>query len=457
MSAYDYDLFVIGAGSGGVRAARTAAAYGARVAIAEEYRVGGTCVIRGCVPKKLMVYASQLGEAIEDAAGFGWSVGERRFDWATLIANKDREIDRLNSLYVRLLEQSGVDLFLSRAVLDDPHTVRLVRQGRKVITKTILLATGARVSTPDFPGAEYVISSNEAFHLPHLPESVAIIGAGYIAVEFAGIFCGVGARATLIYRGEQILRGFDRDLRDGLADEMRRKGIDIRVETQVARIDKSGDGYDLTFEDGDRLRVGLVMGATGRIPNSAGLGLEEAGVTLGPNGAVEVDDYSRTSVPNIYAVGDVTNRLNLTPAAIHEAMRFVATVYGGKPTPVDYKLVPTAVFSQPELATVGMTEDDARAQGVEIDIYKTRFRPMKHMLSGRDERMLMKLVVDARDGVVLGCHILGADAAEMVQLLAIPLRMKATKSDFDAVMALHPTAAEELVTMREKWRAPPAA
>lgn len=452
MSAFDYDLFVIGAGSGGVRAARMAAAHGARVAIAEEYRVGGTCVIRGCVPKKLLVYASQLGEAIDDAVGFGWSVGERRFDWETLIANKDREIDRLNGVYVRLLEQSGVALFQTRAILEDAHTVRLVRQDQRVTAKNILIATGARPSTPQFPGAEYLISSNEAFHLPHLPASAAIIGAGYIAVEFAGIFNGLGARTTLIYRGDQILRGFDRDLRDGLAEEMRQKGIDIRVETEIARLEKTDDGYELTFKDGDRLQAGLVMAATGRTPNSAGLGLAEAGVALGPKGAVEVDEYSRTSVPNIYAVGDVTDRMALTPVAIHEAMRFVSTVYGGQPTPVDYRLVPTAVFSQPELGTVGLTEEEARAQYPEVDIYKTRFRPMKHTLSGRQERMLMKLVVNARDGVVLGCHILGVDAAEMAQLMAVSLRMRATKSDLDATMALHPTAAEELVTMREKWR-----
>jgi glutathione reductase (NADPH) len=454
MSTYDYDLFVIGAGSGGARAARMAAAHGVKVAIAEEYRVGGTCVIRGCVPKKLMHYAGRLGEAIEDAAGFGWSVRERHFDWATLIANKDREIDRLNGVYVRLLDKAGVTLFLSRAALEGPHALRLPGENRTVTAKTILVATGGRPTAPEFPGAGHLISSNEAFHLPRLPESAAIIGAGYIAIEFAAIFNSLGVRTTVIYRGSQILRGFDRDLRDGLAEEMRKKGVDIRVDSNVERIDKAGDQYELILKDGDRLQAGLAMAATGRAPNSAGLGLEEAGVALGPRGAVIVDEYSRTCVPNIYAVGDVTDRANLTPVAIDEAMRFVATVYGGRPTPVDYEFVPTAVFSQPELGTVGMTEEAAREQGFEVDLYKARFRPMKHSLSGRDERMLMKLVVDARTDRVLGCHILGPDAAEMVQLLAIPLRMGATKSDLDATMALHPTAAEELVTMREKWRPP---
>lgn len=454
MSAYDYDLFVIGAGSGGARAARMAASHGARVAIAEEYRVGGTCVVRGCVPKKLLYYAGGLGEAIGEAAGYGWSVAEKRFDWPTLIANKDREIDRLNGVYVRLLEQAGVTLFLGRATLDGPHAVRIAGEDRTMTARRILVATGARPVFPEFPGAEHLISSNEAFHLPRLPDSAVIIGAGYIAVEFAGIFNSLGVRTTIIHRGNQILRGFDHDLRDGLAEEMRKKGVDIRIEASVERVDKSGDHYELTLKDGDCLRAGLVMAATGRAPNSAGLGLEEAGVELGARGAVVVDDYSQTSVSGIYAVGDVTDRVNLTPVAIDEAMRFVATVYGGKPTPVDYDFIPTAVFSQPELGVVGMTEEDARSRGFDIDIYKARFRPMKHSLSGRDERTLMKLVVDGRTDKVLGCHILGADAAEMAQLLAIPLRMGARKSDLDATMALHPTAAEELVTLREKWRPP---
>lgn len=452
MSAYDYDLFVIGAGSGGARAARMAAAHGARVAIAEDYRVGGTCVVRGCVPKKLFYYAGGLGEAIDDAAGYGWSVSDKRFDWATLIANKDREIDRLNGVYARLLDQAGVALFLGRATLDGPHAIRIAGRDRPVTAERVLLATGARPVFPELVGAEHLISSNEAFHLPQLPASVVIIGAGYIAVEFAGIFNSLGVRTTLVHRGSQILRGFDHDLRDGLAEEMRKKGVDIRVESSVERIDKTGDQFQLTLKDGDRLEAGLVMAATGRAPNSLGLGLEEAGVTLGARGAVVVDSYSRTSVGNIYAVGDVTDRVNLTPVAIDEAMKFVATVYGGKPTPVDYDFIPTAVFSRPELGAVGLTEEEARSKGAGVDIYKARFRPMKHSLSGRDERTLMKIVVDASTDRVLGCHILGADAAEMAQLLAIPLRMGATKADLDATMALHPTAAEELVTMREKWR-----
>lgn len=454
MSAYDYDLFVIGAGSGGVRAARLSAALGKRVGIAEEYRVGGTCVIRGCVPKKLLVYASQLGEAIEDAAGFGWSVEGRRFDWSTLIANKDREIDRLNGIYIRNLERAGAQLYMSRAELEDEHTIRLVNGNRTVTADKVLIATGARPFVPDFPGKEYAITSNEAFHLPELPRRIVIVGAGYIAIEFAGIFNGLGAEVKMLYRGDQILRGFDEDIRDTLAEEMRKKGIDIRVETDVARIDKTHGGYVLTCKDGARIETDLVMYATGRVPNTIGLGLKKLGVECGWNGYVVVDEYSRSNIGNIYAVGDVTHRVNLTPVAIHEATCFVETVFKNNPTPVDHTFIPTAVFSQPEVGTIGITEAEAREKYRQVDIYKSHFRPMKHTLSGRDEMMLMKLVVDGESDLVLGVHIVGPDAAEMVQLLAVAMRMNVTKADLDATMALHPSAAEELVTMREKWVPP---
>ena len=450
---FDYDLFVIGAGSGGVRAARIAARHGAKVAVAEEYRVGGTCVIRGCVPKKLLVYASKFAEEFEDAVGFGWTSAKVSFDWAKLIANKDKEIDRLNKAYVRNLESAGAELILERAELADGNTIRLA-SGRKVTAKTILVATGGAPFLPrHLPGHELAISSNEAFHLEKLPSRIVIVGGGYIAVEFAGIFQGLGVETILIYRGEQILRGFDDDLRNHLATEMQKKGVEIRTQADVAKIERSGTGVRVTLNDGAAFGAGQIMFATGRLPNVVNLGLEKAGVELTPHYAVKVDEYSRSSVDNIYAVGDVTNRLNLTPVAIREGHAFADTVFGGKDVKVDHAMVPTAVFSQPEIGTVGLTETEARKHHKAIDIYKTSFKPMKHTLSGRDERMLMKLVVDAECGRVLGCHICGPDAGEMAQLLGIAVRAGATKADFDATMAVHPTAAEELVTMREKWSA----
>jgi len=449
---YDYDLFVIGAGSGGVRASRMAAQYGAKVAVAEEYRVGGTCVIRGCVPKKLFVYASRFAEEFEDAAGFGWRVPTQpEFDWPTLRDNKDTEIDRLNGIYIRNLENSGVDIFAERAELEDAHTVVLKSNGRKVTARTILIATGAAPFVPGIPGAELAITSNEAFHLDALPDRIAIVGGGYIAIEFAGIFNGLGVDVSLLYRGEQILRGFDDDLRWGLAEEMRKKGIDVRTECDVEAIERQGNGVRLTLPDGKPLEAGLVMYATGRNPLTAGLGLENAGVDLDKNGAVKVNPYSKSSVDHIYAVGDVTDRVALTPVAIREGAAFAETVFNANPIAVDHATIPTAVFSQPELGTVGLTETEARAAHAEIEIYKSEFRPMKHTLSGRDEKMRMKLVVDATSQRVLGCHIMGPDAGEMAQVLGIAVKMGATKSDFDQTMAVHPTAAEELVTMREKW------
>ena len=451
MTKFDYDLFVIGAGSGGVRAARIAAQHGARVAVAEEYRVGGTCVIRGCVPKKLFVYASHYAEAFEDAVGFGWTTEKVSFDWATLVANKDKEIDRLNKAYIRNLEGAGAELIMARASFVDKHTV-VLSDGRQVTAKYVLIATGATPFVPlHLPGRELAITSNEAFHLESLPARICIVGGGYIAVEFAGIFNSLGVETVLIYRGEKILRGFDEDLRDHLTAEMKKKGIEFRLGCDVARIERSGTGVRITCNDEAVFGSGQIMYATGRIPNVMGLELEKVGVELTPHYAVKVDDYSRSSVDNIYAVGDVTNRLNLTPVAIREGHAFADTVFGGRDIKVDHSNVPTAVFSQPEIGTVGMTEAQARAAAPQIDIYKTSFRPMLHTMTGRDERMLMKLVVDQGSDKVLGCHIVGPGAAEMAQLLGIAVKMGATKADFDATMALHPTAAEELVTMRQKW------
>jgi glutathione reductase (NADPH) len=455
MSQYDFDLFVIGGGSGGVRAARVAAQHGARVGIAEEYRFGGTCVIRGCVPKKLLVYASRFRDELDDAGGFGWSVGASRFDWPTLIANKDAEIARLEGIYRRNVEKAGAQVFQTRATLLDAHTVRLAADGRRVSAKTILIATGGYPAVPGVPGAEHAITSNEAFHLPSLPDSILIVGGGYIAVEFAGIFAGLGVRTTLVYRGPKILRGFDDDLRDGLTEAMAKRGIDVRVNAEVAAIGKVRSHYAVTLRDGSKVETGTVMFATGRAPNTRGLGLETAGVKLGAQGEVEVDRWSQSSVPSIYAVGDATNRVNLTPVAIREGHAFADTQFGNKPTAVDHELGSTAVFATPEIGTVGLPEDQARQRYPKLDVYKARFRPLKHTLSGRDEFMLMKLLVDGASDKVVGCHILGADAAEMVQVAAIALRMGARKADFDATMALHPTAAEELVTLRQKW-VPPA-
>ncbi|HLH90230.1 MAG TPA: glutathione-disulfide reductase [Xanthobacteraceae bacterium] len=444
----EVDLFVIGAGSGGVRAARIAAGYGAKVAVAEEYRVGGTCVIRGCVPKKLLVYASRFAHEFEDAAGFGWTVPEPSFDWATLIANKDKEIDRLERAYVSNLEKAGATILRTRAVIADPHTVRLA-DGETVRAGHILIATGGwpGLGAP-IPGREHAITSNEAFHLPTLPKRVLVQGGGYIAVEFACIFAGMGSAVTLVYRGANILRGFDDDVRGHLRAEMERRGIAIVTGETVAAIEPAGSAYSARLSGGKQIEADRVMFATGRMPNVRNLGLEAIGVKLADNGGIAVDAHSRSSVPHIYAVGDVTNRINLTPVAIREGHAFADTVFGKKPTAVDHVNVPTAVFSEPEIGCVGLTETEARERYPRVDIYKATFRPMKATLSGRDTRMLMKLVVDGASDRVLGCHIIGEGAAEMVQVAAIAVKMKATKADFDATVALHPTAAEELVTMR---------
>jgi len=457
MSEFDFDLFVIGAGSGGVRAARIAAGHGAKVAIAEEYRFGGTCVIRGCVPKKLFVYASRFAGEFDDAAGFGWTLGARSFDWSTLIANKDREIARLEAAYKNNLVRSGVEVFASRAELQDRHTILLKTDGRAITAKTILIATGGTANLDgDIEGIEHAITSNEAFHLTELPARVAVVGGGYIAVEFAGIFRGLGAETTLVYRGEKILRRFDDDLRDALTEEYGKKGIKVLTGKVFAKIEKTAGGFIGHFKGGGSIEADLIMFAIGRSPNTKGLGLQRAGVELGWNGHVVVNRQSRSSLDNIYAVGDVTDRVQLTPVAIREGHAFADSVFGGKLTTVTHDLIPTAVFSDPEIGTVGLPEHLARERYPRLDVYKSRFRPMKYTVSGRDEYMLMKLLVDGDSDKVVGCHIIGPDAAEIVQMAAVAMKLGASKADFDATMALHPSAGEELVTMREKWTPPPA-
>jgi glutathione reductase (NADPH) len=452
MAANDYDLFIIGAGSGGVRAARIAARHGARVAVAEEYRPGGTCVIRGCVPKKLLVYASRFADDFEDSIGFGWSTSEVSFDWATLIANKDREIARLEAVYKRTLEAAGVQLFASRAVLRDRHTAVLEVDGREVTARYFLIATGAMpVRSGAVAGVEHAITSNEAFNLSALPERIVIFGGGYIAVEFAGIFNGLGSATTLVYRGPEILRGFDDDLRRGVREAMTRRGVEVICGAALTAIEGKPGNLRTRLSTGETIETDQVMLAMGRRPNTHGLGLEAAGVDLDALGAVVVDRFSQSSIDNVFAVGDVTNRLNLTPVAIREGHAFADSVFGGKPTAVDHINVPTAVFSQPEIGTVGLTEARARELCRKVAIYKTSFRGMRNTLGGRDERMMMKLVVDGESGRVVGCHILGPEASEMAQILAIALRAGATKADFDATVAIHPTAAEELVTLAEPW------
>ena len=452
MAEFDVDLFVIGGGSGGVRAARIAAGHGARVMVAEEYRMGGTCVIRGCVPKKLFVIGSHIRDEIEDAAGFGWSIGQVSFDWPTLVANKDKEIARLEGIYTTNVEKAGGHIVKTRAVLEDAHTVRLAT-GEAVKAKYVLIATGGRPNHgPEIPGIEHVISSDEAFHLTELPKRIVIQGGGYIALEFACIFAGFGSDVTVVYRGENILRGFDEDVRVHVRAEMEKQGITILTGctiTEVEKVERKAEEFVTHLSNGSSIVSEKVMFAIGRHPNVARLGLQNAGVEINPkNGGIAVDAWSRTSTPNIYAIGDVTHRINLTPVAIREGHAFADTVFGKRPVQVDHTTIPTAVFSQPEVGTVGLTEGEARAQFSHVDIYKTAFRPIKSTMSGRDTRILMKLVVDGSTDRVVGCHIVGDTAAEIVQAVAIAVKMKATKADFDATFALHPTAAEELVTMR---------
>jgi glutathione reductase (NADPH) len=452
MPRYDFDMFTIGAGSGGVASSRRAGGYGARVAVCEESRVGGTCVIRGCVPKKLLVYGAQFADAFADAAGFGWTVPEPEFDWAALIEAKDREIERLSQIYRNMLKNSGVELIEGRGVLVDPHTVAI--NGRHYTADKILIAAGSHPTVPDIPGIEHVISSNEALDLATLPRRIVIVGGGYIAVEFAGIFNGFGAEVVELIRREELLYGFDDDIRVALAQEMRGRGVEIHGRTQVARIEKRQHGYSVYTTTGQEFSADVVMYATGRNPNTKELGLAEIGVEITRNGAVVVDEWSRSNVPNIYAVGDVTDRINLTPVAIAEGRAVAETLFNDNPIKMDHANVPSAVFSQPPIGAVGLTEDEARRQYGEVDIYLARFKPMKNTLSGREERTLMKLVVDAHSQRVLGCHMLGPDAPEILQGLAIAVKCGVSKRMFDETVGIHPSAAEEFVTMREKFVRP---
>jgi glutathione reductase (NADPH) len=447
MAEFDYDLFVIGGGSGGVRAARVAAQSGARVGVAEEFRFGGTCVIRGCVPKKLLVYASGFSTAFEDARGFGWDVGPARFDWQALIDRKDAEIARLESIYSRNLDAAGCELHRCRAVVAGPHEVRLAENDRVVRARHILIATGGTPVVPDVPGAHHAVTSNEIFDLPRFPERIVIVGAGYIACEFAGIFNGLGSKVTQVVRGPLILRGFDDEVRSFVSDAMKARGVDLRYSTEVAEITRDSNGLRAYLNDGDVVAANCVLYATGRRPHTAGLGLAEVGISLGKGGEIPVDPYSQTVVPSIFAVGDVTDRLALTPVAIREGQAFADTVFHGRATRADHADVATAVFTQPEIGTVGLTEAQAREAGP-VEVYRAAFRPMMNAISGRDERMLMKLLVSKDSRRVLGVHIVGPGAGEMIQLAGVAVKMGATKEDFDRTVAVHPTAAEELVTMR---------
>lgn len=455
MAKYDYDLFVIGAGSGGVRAARLTAITGAKVAVAEEHRVGGTCVIRGCVPKKFMVYASEVSHQLKTAKGFGWTIPEATFDWRTFREAKDVEIARLSGIYVANLTKAGAELVHARAVLKDAHTVEIVGKDMTVTADKILIATGGRPTVPqDVPGIEHVITSEEAFQLDELPESILVVGGGYIAVEFAGIFAGLGVKTTLLYRGPNILRGFDDDVRTHLTREMERRGIRVVLGCQHEKIEKTDKGMVSTLNNGLSFTTDQVMFATGREPYVKGLGLENAGVELTESGAIKVDKYSKTNVDNIWAVGDVTDRIALTPVAIREGAAFAETEFRNNPTTFDHEMVATAVFSQPEIGTVGMTEHDARVAFGEVDVYRAVFRPMKVTFYHGEEQTLMKVLVNPADQKVVGVHVVGPDAGEMIQMAAIAVKMGVTKQQWDSTCAVHPTAAEELVTMKEKYVPP---
>ena len=443
----DFDLFVIGGGSGGVACARRAASHGARVGLVEESRMGGTCVHRGCIPKKFLVYASNFRHDFEDAAGYGWSVGDSVFDWSAMVAAKSTELDRLEGIYRRLLKDSGVTSVDGTGALVDANTVA-IGDGR-YSADTVLIATGGWPSLPDFPGIELAITSNEAFDLPQLPKRIVIIGGGYIACEFACIFNGLGVETVQLYRSDMILRGFDMDIREICCDEMRKSGVDVRLNTNAVKLEKSAAGIALTTSHGDILEADQIMFATGRAPNTGGIGLKEAGVEVNHNGAVTVDSGSRSTVANLYAVGDCTDRVNLTPVAIHEGRCLAETLYNNNPQVPDHRDIPTAVFTQPEIGTVGMSEEDARTHCAAVDIFKTRFRPLKHTLTGRDETVFMKLVVDRADDRVVGCHMIGSGAGEMSQLLGVAIKAGATKAQFDETVAVHPTSAEEFVTMYE--------
>lgn len=450
MSDFDYDLFVIGGGSGGVRAARVAAQRGVKVALAEEDRYGGTCVIRGCVPKKLMVFASEFPAMATEARAYGWDMPTGDFDWQIFRTKLHAELDRLEGIYRNILKSNGVHTYDARATLVDPHMVEL-SDGTRKSAKHILLAMGGRPVKPDMPGAELAITSNDIFHLKALPTSILIIGGGYIASEFACILNGLGVKVTQYYRGAQILRGFDDEARGLVAEEMRRNGIDLHTGTNILSLERAGDQIRTTATNGDEALFDQVMFATGRVPNTADMGLEALGVELGRNGQVVVDRYSQTGVPSIYAVGDVTDRVNLTPVAIREGMAFVETVFGGNPTPVDHDLIPTAIFTQPEMGTIGLSEEAARAQEA-IEVYCTSFKPMRSAFAGDPARVMMKLVVSQATRRILGCHIVAPAAGEMIQMVGIAVKMGATKEDFDRTVAVHPTMAEELVTMKSPTR-----
>jgi glutathione reductase (NADPH) len=446
----DFDLFVIGAGSGGVACARRAGAYGAKAAICEDSVIGGTCVNRGCIPKKFYVYASHYREEFEDAASYGWSVENARFDWPALVAAKKRELTRLDGIYERLLEDAGVAYFPERGRLVDAHHVEA--GGRTYGADTIVIATGAWPVMPEVPGIEHAISSNEAFDLERFPGRIVIVGGAYIACEFAGIFNGLGAETIQLYRGEMILRGFDDDIRATLHEQMREKGVDLRLETNIEKIEREGERLIARTTRGDAIETDQILFATGRAPNTHGIGLVEAGIELNRKGAVIVDQWSRSNIPNIYAIGDCTDRLNLTPVAIREGRFLAETLYNDNPQMPDHRDVPTAVFSQPEVGTVGFTEAEARAEFEAIDVYRTSFRPLKHTLTGRNEKVMMKLVVERASDRVVGCHMVGSGAGELIQVLGILVKAKTTKAEFDATVAVHPTSAEEFVTLAEPLR-----
>lgn len=450
MSEYDYDLITIGGGSGGVRASRFAAQrHGKKVAVIENMRIGGTCVMRGCVPKKLLVYAAHFAHDFEDSEGFGWQLGDNTHDWPSLIAKKDAELNRLEDIYHRLLREAGVDEITGKGVVTGPHSVEV--NGKTITAEHILVATGGWPHLPNVPGIEHAITSNEALDLPTRPNHVVIVGGGYIAVEFAGIFHALGAEVHIIIRADNILRGFDQTMRDALRVELENQGIKVHSECTVRSIEKENGRYSLRLDQVDFIETDLVMYATGRKPNTANIGLEEAGVELSKNGAIVVDEFSKTSVDSIYAIGDVTDRVQLTPVALAEGMALVRTLYEGKPTSMSYENIPSAVFSTPPIGSVGLTEEDARRDH-NIEIYQSSFKPMKHTLSGRNERSVMKLIVDKDTDKILGAHMMGIDAPEILQGIGIAVKAGATKADFDATIGIHPTAGEEFVTMREPLR-----
>ena len=448
MADYEYDLITLGAGSGGVRASRLAGGYGAKVAVCEEDRVGGTCVLRGCIPKKLLIFGAHYADHMEDAVNYGWTIGGAHHDWQTLIRNKNSELDRLNGIYLNILKDNNVDLKQGRAVVIDDHTVEV--GGERLTTENILIAVGGWPNLPSIPGIEHAITSNEALELPTLPKKVVIVGGGYIAVEFAGIFSGFGSSVTEIIRGEEVLRGFDNDIRKSLSEEMRKRDIKILAKTEVTEIKKSGQNLLVTLNSGSVMETDCIMYATGRAANTKGLGLEKAGVELKKDGSIVVDKCNRTSRSNIYAVGDVTDRIQLTPVAIQEGHALADMLFNKNKQFVDYSNVPSAVFSTPPIAVVGLTEEEAKEQFEYIDVYESNFKPLVHTISGRDERTFMKLVVDSKTDVVLGCHMMGIDAPEIIQGIAIAIKCGAKKRQFDATTGIHPSSAEEFVTMRSK-------